>query len=267
MSFRVQLQTYRGPMDLLLYLVRRHEVDILNLPIAPITHQFLEYLTILEELDVNAVGDFVEVASLLIEIKSRSTLPSVEEEEETWEDPREDLVARLLEYKKYKDVSTMLEERGRAFQQSYSRLANDLPTRRVSPSEQPIREVELWDLVSALGRIIRTNERAPETNIVYDDTPIQTHMRSIHAMLAERGKISMTEVLSSGMPKSVIIGLFLAILELVRHHSVEAQQLAGEGEIWIERGENFAKTLELADRHDLEQTPGTPPVSSSRVSA
>ena len=149
MTFRVDVELYRGPLDLLLYLVRKHEVDITDIPIAKFANDYFQYLDVLEKLDFDAVGDFVEMASILVEIKSRLVLPKVEEEEEPWEDPREGLVERLLEYKKYKDVASILEERGREFQQSYSRQANDLPPRTLDPGEQPIREVELWDLVSA----------------------------------------------------------------------------------------------------------------------
>src|SRR5262245_12981103 len=99
MSFQVELNEFRGPLDLLLFLVRKHEVQILDLPIAPITDQFLQYLEVLQQLNVDDVGDFVEMASTLIEIKSRSVLPRTEEEaEEPLEDPRQDLVRRLLEY-------------------------------------------------------------------------------------------------------------------------------------------------------------------------
>ena len=110
MNFRVDLETYRGPLDLLLYLVRKHEVDVLDIPIALITRQYLEYLEILESLDVDSVGDFLEMASTLVEIKSRLALPNTCEEEETLEDPRNQLVEQLLEYKKYKDAASMLED-------------------------------------------------------------------------------------------------------------------------------------------------------------
>ncbi len=114
MPFRVELDIYRGPLDLLLYLVRKQELDVCHIPIAPITQQYLEYLEVLQELDVNAVGDFLEVAGLLIEIKSRLVLPHSEEatEEDALEDPRAQLVQQLLEYKQYKDAASMLEERG-----------------------------------------------------------------------------------------------------------------------------------------------------------
>src|SRR5438132_9885262 len=168
MDFRVQLEVFRGPLDLLLFLVRKHELDIRDLPIALITDQYLTYLEVLEQLDVNAVGDFLELASTLIEIKSQLVLPRGGEEAEVWDDPRDQLVQRLLEYKQYKDAASMLDERSRDWQQHYPRLASDAAPRHSDPADQPIREVELWDLVSAMGRILRDSQAASPASIVYD---------------------------------------------------------------------------------------------------
>ena len=245
--FRINLDLYRGPLDLLLYLVRKHEVDVMELSISQVTEQYLEYMAILEQVDVNAVGDFLEMASILIEIKSRMVLPSVEEEESEWKDPREELVQRLLEYKQYKDVASMLEERSRRWQQSYTRLADDLPSRRIDPADQPIHEVELWDLVSALGRVMREHKVTEASNIVYDETPIQVHMERIHASVASKGQIAISEVYKAGMHKSAMIGLFLAVLELVRHHGVEAEQDENGAEIWLRPAAGFEQVLSLAD--------------------
>ena len=128
MDFRVDLDVFRGPLDLLLYLVRKHEVEITEIPIAPITDQYLEYLDVLQELDCNAVGDFLALASTLIEIKSQQILPRGDEVEDQIDDPREELVHRLLEYKQYRDAASILEERSRRWQQHYGRLADDLPS-------------------------------------------------------------------------------------------------------------------------------------------
>src|SRR5688572_9647103 len=117
MDFRVELDSFRGPLDLLLYLVRKHEMEITDIPISVIAEQYLAHLDVLTALDVNAVGDFLDLASSLIEIKSRLVLPRGGEEEEVWEDPRHELVERLLEYKKYKDAASMIEERSRDWQQ------------------------------------------------------------------------------------------------------------------------------------------------------
>ncbi|MEX2175971.1 MAG: segregation/condensation protein A, partial [Pirellulaceae bacterium] len=153
MTFRVDLDIFRGPLDLLLYLVRKHEVEIVDLPIAPVADQFLAHLAVLEHIDVNAVGDFLDMASWLIEIKSRMVLPRGDEVEEPLDDPRQELVARLLEYKKYKDAASMLDEQGRAWQERFGRVADD-SAERIDPAQAPLGEVELWELVSACGPII-----------------------------------------------------------------------------------------------------------------
>lgn len=261
MSFRVDLETFRGPLDLLLYLVRKHEIDITDIPIALITEQFLDHLEVLEKLDVNAVGDFLEMASTLIEIKSRMVLPRGGEEHEEMDDPREELVQRLLEYKRYKDAASILDEQSRQWQQRYARVTNDLPPRRVDLADQPIHEVEMWDLVSAFGRLMRDNQATQPSNIVYDETPIQVYMQRIHRRMVENKRAAFSEMFITGMHKSAMIGVFLAILELVRHHNVSTEQNEPHGEIWIIPGEKFDENLALADVDDygtVENADATP---------
>jgi segregation and condensation protein A len=256
MSFRVDLHSvFRGPLDLLLYLVKKHEVEITDIPVGMITEQFLEHLEVLKELDVDAVGDFLDMASHLVELKSRMVLPHGGDEAQVLEDPRDELVTRLLEYKKYKDAASMLEEQSRAAQQRFPRLANDAPARGGDLSREPIQEVELWDLVSAMGRILRDNTPPPTSNIVYDETPIQTHMQRIHQKVASAGRASLSDFFTPGAHKSAMIGLFLAILELVRHHSVRTEQTDLHGEIYILPGEAFAAELKVNDVDDYDRKP------------
>jgi len=247
MDFRVDLESYRGPLDLLLYLVRKHEVQVTEIPIAAIARQYIEHLERLEVLDANTVGEFLEIASTLAEIKSRLVLPHGADDEEPLEDPRNQLVEQLLEYKKYKDAASMLEERSRQWQRRYARVANDLPPRRVDPGDQPIHEVELWDLVSAFGRIMRDSRASQPASVVYDETPIHVHMQQIHELLKERGSVSFSELFGAGMRKSALIGVFLAVLELVRHHSVKTEQDDGHGEIWILPGGHFETGVDWRD--------------------
>jgi len=231
MSFRVDLNVFRGPLDLLVYLVRKHEVEVVEVAIAAITEQFLGHLATLEHLDVNAAGDFLELASMLVEIKARELLPAADEVEEPLEDPRRDLVRQLLEYKKFKDAACILEERSRIWQERFPRLADELP--ELSMADEPIREVELWDLVSALGRIMREQPEARRASILYDETPIETYMARIRERLRSGGELALGDLFEPDMHKSSIVGLFLAILELVRHHSVHAEQQGLFGEILI----------------------------------
>ncbi len=255
MSFRVDLHSvFRGPLDLLLHLVKKHEVEITDIPVGLITEQYLAHLEVLQQLDVDAVGDFLDMASHLIELKSRLVLPHGGDEIETLDDPRDELVTRLLEYKKYKDAASMLEEQSRAAQQRFARLANDAPPRSALASE-PIQEVELWDLVSAMGRIMRDSAPPPTSSIIYDDTPIQAHMQRIHQTIVASGKAALSDFFVPGAHKSSMIGLFLAILELVRHHNVRTEQNDQHGEIWILPGEGFRADLTISDVDDYDRKP------------
>jgi segregation and condensation protein A len=263
MSFRVDLETFRGPLDLLLYLVRKHEVEILDIPIAMITEQFLTYLSVLEQLDVNAAGDFVEMASTLIEIKSRLVLPHGGEVEEPLEDPRKELVRQLLEYKKFKDAASILEERSRAWQERFPRMANDVPTRERDLADEPIHELELWDLVSAFGRVMREHRNLPGANILYDETPIHIYMSRIQDQMRSRGRVALGELFQPGMHKSTLVGMVLAILELVRHHAVRAEQNALFGEIWIMAGEAVDTELDPSAVSSYEHPHAEPTDSGS----
>ncbi len=247
MDFRVDLDTFRGPLDLLLYLVRKHEVEIVDIPIALITDQYLEHLSVLEKMDVNSVADFLTVASTLIEIKSQQVLPRADEVQDELEDPRQELVRRLLEYKKFRDASSILEERGRDWQQRFARQDNDLPPRQRDLSEEPIHEVELWDLVSAFGLIIRDTEASKPSNIVYDDTPIQVYMEKIHTRLTKRGQLAFKDLFKPGMHKSTLVGIFLAVLELVRYKRIRVEQNELFGEIWLMPCSDSTEPLDLSN--------------------
>ncbi len=238
MSFRIQLDIYSGPLDLLLYLVRKQEVDVSDIPVASIADQYLAYVTVLEQLDVDAVGDFLELASRLIEIKSRMVLPRTDEEEEdALEDPRQELVERLLEFKKYRDAAGLLEEQGRDWQERFPRTARDPSARQNAPAEPAIGGVELWDLVSAFGRVLREKLASPTaTTICYDDTPIHVYMETISQRVRKEGRLAFFELFPESVHKSTLVGMFLALLELVRYQHVLSHQLNRYGDILLELG-------------------------------
>jgi segregation and condensation protein A len=238
MNFRVELELFQGPLDLLLYLVRKHELDVIEIEITTVTEQFLEHVAVLEQIDVDAAGDFLDMASLLIEMKSRAVLPGEEEVEAELDDPRQELVRRLLEYKQYRDAASMLEERSREWRERFPRLANGLPARQVMPDQQPIQEVELWDLVSAFGRVLKAkNATVRPESIRYDETPIHTYMHWIDERLRRDGRVAFTAFFDSSVHKSKLVGMFLAVLELVRHQHARAAQEALFEEIWLECGD------------------------------
>lgn len=234
-QYKVELQIYSGPLDLLLYLIRRNELDILDLPVATIASSFNEFLDVLELIDLDLVGDFLVMASTLAEIKSRMVLPRAEEEEiaEVIDDPRSDLIQQLLEYKKFKDAANALEEHAAEWQERYPRLSDERPKSGKDPAEDLIKEVELWDLVSALARVVKRKEVEEESSITYDDTPISTYVERIGARVRQEGKLAFSAFFEGEKLRSRITGIFLAILELLRHHHFRADQPEDYGEIWI----------------------------------
>jgi segregation and condensation protein A len=252
LNFKVESDHFRGPVDLLLYLVRRHEVEVTNIALAGVTHEYLEYIDILKEISIDQVGDFIEVASILVELKARAVLPRNELEQEdddeaTMDDPRQDLVRRLLMFKQFKDASNLLEEQRVNWQKHYSRMADDLPSKKVDPADQPIKEVELWDLVSAFGRVLRDNRPVPQANILYDETPIHVYMQRIHAKIVRQKSVSFSELFEAGMHKSSMVGIFLAVLELTRYHNVVAQQNELHSEILIVPNDGFSDDLDVSN--------------------
>ncbi len=252
MAFRVELPAYRGPLDLLLYLVRRHEVDLAEMPLAKIVDQYMGYIEILQELDLGDVGDFISLASTLVEMKSQAVLPQVvdEEDEEEIVDPQSELVQRLLQYKEIRDAASILEEMGSRWQERYQRMSDDLPTRRVDPGDQPIVDLEIWDLVSAFGRIMREAGGPPETEVIYDDTPIHVYMQKIHQRLRESEMVQLVDLVNGSVHKSSLIGWFLATLELTRHHGAAVEQNSS-GDIVIIRTANYSDQLNVNEIENL----------------
>ncbi len=223
-------------MDLLLYLVRRQELEILDLPIAKITGQFLEFLDVLQVLDFDVIGDFLVVASALVEIKSRTALPQPEEPPamvEATEDPRADLVRQLLEYKRFREAAKALEVQSAEWQQRYPRLSDDRPRLGNNPAEDLIKEVELWDLVSALSRVLKRHSQHAPKAIIYDDTPISTYIEQIKQRVLAEGRVAFSSLFQENFSRSKITGVFLAILEILRHHHFHAEQPDAWGEIWV----------------------------------
>ncbi len=236
MDYRVELATYSGPLDLLLYLVRRHEVDITDLPIARVTAQFCDFLEVLELIDFDLVGEFVVLASTLVEIKSRMVLPRPEEEVpevDVTEDPRSELVRQLLEYKKFKDAAKLLEDQAAQWQQRYPRLSDERPAGGKNAAEHHIKDVELWDLVSAFSRIVRQIDPEEQKSIIYDDTPISVYIEKVGRRVKQDGRVAFSSFFEGTNSKSKIVGIFLAILELLRNYHYRAEQEEQSGEIWV----------------------------------
>jgi segregation and condensation protein A len=236
-TYQVELDIFKGPLDLLLYLVRRDELDVRDLAIARIAKHFQEFIHVLEFLDLDLVGEFVVAASTLAEIKSRLVLPIPDEEQPVEDDagvePCSDLIQQLMEYKKYKEAASALEEQAAEWQERYPRLSNDRPNIGKEPAADLIKEVELWDLVSALARVLEKKVIAHESKIRDDETPISTYVETIGNQVRKEKRVEFTSLFDDANQRSKIIGIFLAILELLRHHGFRAEQEEEFGEIVV----------------------------------
>jgi len=250
MQFQVELAGFSGPVDLLLHIVRREEIDLADVPLAKIIDQYFQYLEILVELQVDDVGDFLEMASILMEWKSKRAIPSqessepVEGESGQLNEYSDDLIQKLLDYKRLRDAAHLLEDQGRRWQLRYSRMADDLPSTHLGSDLQPIEPVEVWDLVSAFGRILRERKPPLSTEVIYDDTPIQRHMEEIHRLMLENTRVELTSLFQPNMHKSGLIGMFMATLELTRHHGVVTEQTGPGQPLYLVAGDHFQKTLD-----------------------
>ncbi len=232
MEYQVDLETFRGPLDLLLYLVKRNEVDIFDIPIAKVAEQFLEYMGLLEMIDVEWAGEFLVMAATLMEIKSRMLLPRNEELAVEEDDPRKELVRQLLEYRKYKDAAALLEAQAEKQQTRLARQPLEI-LQPPDPAQQPLQHVELWDLVSAFGRLMRETMALQPQQIVLDETPIQVHMEHILARLQAQPRLALTELITPPVTRGRLLGLFLATLELIKGKRVQVVQDQPFGDILL----------------------------------
>lgn len=236
MEFKVELDVFSGPLDLLLYLVKKHEVDVAAVPLATVAAEFVAYLDVLEALALDEVGEFVELASVLLEIKARALVPRPEETEEPIDLPREDLVRRLLEYKQYRDAASLLEDRARRQESRFPRHAVDEPAKGETAPPPPalIGDVHVWDLVGAMSRVLARREKRKPRQIVHDDTPIERHIERVESLVNERGRVAFSDLFDDDMPRPRLVGMFLAVLELVRRGRLAARQDRLFAEIWLE---------------------------------
>lgn len=225
-DYRVRTDVYNGPMDLLLYLIRRDEIDIYDIPIARITEQYCQYVEMLQVIDPNLAGDFLVLAVMLMEIKSRMLLPrpvAEDGEPDDLSDPRLELVRQLLEYKRFKDASFELGDAAAIQAARWPRV----PTRiaRSEASEVDLEDVQIWDLVAAFNKLMSAVGAGAVTHdVLFDDTPIALHAADILDRLQREGGELGFELIFLGRTKVEMIGLFLALLELMRQHRVRITQ-------------------------------------------
>lgn len=231
MVYQVDLESFHGPLDLLLYLVKRSEVDVRDIPVAKVAEQFLEYLNAIQIIDVEWAGDFLVTAATLLEVKSRMLLPRVEgSSTEPTDDPRKELVKQLIEYRKTKESAGHLERLAEERQFQTARVPPDDEEGATSPR---LRRVELWDLVSAFARLVRETQALQPQHIVADETSQADYQDLVREKLSHGDSMPFRDLFDPPHYKTRLIGLFLAVLELMKQLEIELEQAEPFGEIWV----------------------------------
>lgn len=223
-NYNVALDVYNGPLDLLLFLIKREEVDIYDIPLARITGQYMEYVDLLQKFDPDVISEFLVLAATLMEIKSRMLLPTPppQEVDEEMMDPRAELVRQLLAYKTFKDAARSLEHSAQVQSLKHTRHPV-LP--KMEPDEVDLDNVDIWDLFDAFNQMLKQIGKSDAVHKVdVDDTPMALHVEDIVDSLERADGQQPFEDIFAGRNKGEMIGLFLALLELIRRHRVRAVQ-------------------------------------------
>jgi len=212
MEYEVKLEMFEGPLDLLLHLIHKNEVDIFDIPIATITDQYLEYLELMKSLEMSIAGDFLVMASTLIHIKSRTLLPGSTDEDEE-EDPRMEITRPLLEYMQLKEMAKELTEReilGRdVFARGYTASFDEYPDMVPNP------DVTLFQLMDAFRRVVALREGQQNLQVSLEEWSVKDKVESIIALLREKSDIFFEDIFHNNRDISEFVVTFLALLELV----------------------------------------------------
>lgn len=241
-EYRVNLEIFAGPMDLLLHLVRKEEVDIYEIPISKITDQYLHYIKVLKSLDIDVAGDFLVMAATLMQIKSAMLLPrTAPEDEDSGEDssdPRVQLIHQLLEYKKFKDAANRLGDAVEYQQTRHPRpstVVQQIKGNAVKDQQKDvdIEQVSVWDLLDAFDSVMEATGGHFDISHIQDDTPIDLYEIEMLTRLQGEGAMTFKTLFGNSSRRIVLVGMFLALLELIRGNLISVEQPENSEDIYI----------------------------------
>lgn len=251
-SYQVQLDTFTGPLDLLLHLIRKQQINIYDIPIALITQQYLDYLSLMKTLNLSFAGEFLVMAATLLQIKSRMLLPKEEagdQEDENLEDPREELVRQLMEYEQFKDAAVRLSNHERIWREAFARDPIGVEGSK-QQDEIPLEDLSLFDLLGALQEVLDRTAAQPFIDVTMDTLSVQDRIHTILEQLESEPSLTFDALFEPAFSRGYVIVTFLALLELVRMNLVRLYQGDWFGPIGIAR--RFAPGNETASSESLE---------------
>lgn len=254
MSYKIKLEIFEGPLDLLLYLVKKDHLNIYDIPIARVTEQYLQYLNLMQFLDLNIAGEFLVMAATLLQIKSKMLLPAEESEQppQEQEDPRAELVRRLLEYEKFKEIAQTLREKETSQQEVFKR-PRSLEKEEVATNGEVYFEASLFDLITAFSQALEEIPKELFYEVVKDEFTIEEKIHEILHLMLVHSAIRLSELFGRAKNKIEVIVTFLSILELIRLREIVARQKGLFGEIEITRNKDNIIPYERRDKADAPE--------------
>ena len=242
-EYKVRLEVFEGPLDLLLYLIKKDELDIHDIPMEKITAQYVQYLDLMKMLDLNVAGEFIVMAATLMMIKSRMLLPAEDrpEMEEEEEDPRWDLVRQLVEYKKFKDAALHLEALEARREDIFGRDGADAVLGK--EPDVALHDVGLFDLISAFSEALKKVKTENLREIFAERFTVAEKIEHLGCRLRTEKRFSVSQMFEGMKSRTEIACTFLALLELIRLCQARAVQRDTYGEIWIERAEGVVEMV------------------------
>jgi len=250
MSYKVKLELFEGPLDLLLYLIKKEELNIHDIPIAKITEQYLEALNVMKLLDLDIAGEFLVMAATLMQIKSRMLLPAEERppEEEEEPDPRAELVQRLLEYQKFKEAAQHLASMEEKRRDVFPRPSAPLP-QNPEGGEPAYFEASIFDLITAFSKVAARFSKEKFYDVVKDEFTVEGKVHEVLHLLAQENRIYFSELFKQSKNRFEVVATFLALLELIRLKEVIIQQREPFGEIEVSRNRENIQPREASVNH------------------
>jgi len=249
MSYKIKLQLFEGPLDLLLYLVKKDHLNIYDIPIAEVTEQYLKYMELMQLLDLNIAGEFLVMAATLMQIKSKMLLPPDPSEapEEPTEDPRAELIKRLLEYEKFKEIAQNLREREQKQQDVFTRPKPE----NIPVDKEVYFEASLFDLISAFSKALEEVPKELFYEVIKDEFSVEDKVHQILHLLLEKQSVLISDLFKKSKNKLEIIVTFLAILELIRMKEIAACQKGLFGEVEVVRNKENIIPHEKRDPSEI----------------
>lgn len=261
-EYKIKLDVFEGPFDLLLHLIKEEELNIYDIPIAKITQQYFEYMEMMKQLNMDIAGEFLVMAATLVYIKSKMLLPSppaAEEDGETGEDPREELVRRLLEYKKFKDAAHTLRERESQQLNSFSR--NFVSDWNEDDADY-LKEVSVFQLLALFRKILKDSGAEHLYEVTLEDISVTEKMNELMDLLETTPRMQFQDLFTNTRNRMEIIGTFLAVLELIKQQMIRVFQEHEFESIWVQKNmetdEPAAELLEETADAATEPAPAAP---------